>query len=269
MTFLAISLEPSYKKMGMGDIDPLSSPVVCLSCIHFSPTMSALSCCIHSAPCRFWNSTIGKKIVVALTGVVLAGFLAGHLTGNLLIFQGEHAFNEYAHFLQTFLHGYGVWVARIFLLTAVLLHIVATIQLTAASRAARDIQYHHPNTVTASLSSRMMIWSGATILAFIIFHILHYTVRISPTLAELGADNPHAMVIAGFSNLPVTLFYVIAMSLLCSHLSHGVASIFQTLGLRSRKTEPVIDVFSKIYALVIWLGFISIPIAILVFGFGK
>jgi len=231
--------------------------------------MSVFACCIHSAPCRFWNSSIGKKIIVALTGIILAGFLAGHLIGNLLIFQGEHAFNDYAHFLQTMLHGYGVWIARIGLLGALTLHVIATIQLTLENRAARDIQYHFPDTVTATVSSRMMIISGTTILAFIVFHILHYTVRVSPALAELGADNPHAMVIAGFSNALVSLFYVVAISLLCSHLSHGVGSIFQTLGLRTHKTAMVIDIFSRAFALVIWLGFISIPISILVFGFGK
>lgn len=231
--------------------------------------MSVFACCIHSAPCRFWNSSIGKKIIVAFTGILLASFLAGHLIGNLLIFQGEHAFNEYAHFLQTMLHGYGVWIARIILLGALTLHVIATIQLTLENRAARDIQYHFPDTVTATVSSRMMIISGITILAFIVFHILHYTVRVSPELAELGADNPHAMVIAGFNNALVSLFYIIAMTLLCSHLSHGVGSIFQTLGLRTHKTALAIDILSRAYALIIWLGFISIPISILVFGFGK
>lgn len=231
--------------------------------------MSALSCCIHSAPCRFWNSSIGKKIIVALTGIVLVGFLAGHLIGNLLIFQGEQAFNDYAHFLHTMLHGYGVWIARIFLLTSLVLHVTATIQLTIANRAARNIEYQRPATVTASISSRMMIWSGSTILAFIVFHIFHYTVRVSPALAEIGEENPHAMVVAGFSNILVSLFYLIAITLLCSHLSHGVGSIFQTLGLRSHKTALLIDLFSRALALLIWLGFISIPIAIMVFGFGK
>ncbi|NOY00750.1 MAG: succinate dehydrogenase cytochrome b subunit [Verrucomicrobia bacterium] len=231
--------------------------------------MSALSCCNNSAPFRFWNSSIGKKIIVALTGIILVGYLAGHLVGNLLIFQGEHAFNEYAHFLQTMLHGYGVWIARIVLLGTLVLHVVATIQLTLANRIARNIQYQCPDTVTATVSSRMMIWSGSTILAFIVFHILHYTVRVSPTLAELGENNPHAMVITGFSNVLVSLFYIVAISLLCSHLSHGVGSIFQTLGLRSHKTALAIDLLSRAYALAIWLGFISIPVAIMVFGFGK
>lgn len=231
--------------------------------------MSALSCCIHSTPCRFWNSSIGKKIIVALTGIILVGFLTGHLIGNLLIFQGEHAFNDYAHFLQTMLHGYGVWLARIVLLITFVLHVIATIQLTLANKAARDVQYQHPATVTASASSRMMIWSGSTVLAFLVFHVFHYTVRVSPTLAELGAENPHAMVIAGFSNILVSLFYLIAMTLLCSHLSHGIASIFQTLGMRSHKTAIPIDIFSRAFALFIWIGFISIPIAIMIFGFGK
>jgi succinate dehydrogenase / fumarate reductase cytochrome b subunit len=114
-----------------------------------------------------------------------------------------------------------------------------------------------------------MILSGLTILAFVIFHLLHFTVRVDAGLAELGKTNPHKMVIEGFSSGLVVLFYAIAMSLLCSHLSHGVASMFQTLGLRSKKSAGLIDLISKGYALVIWAGFLSIPIAIYIFKFGR
>lgn len=219
--------------------------------------------------CRFWASSIGKKLVVALTGVVLVGFLAGHLSGNLLMFVGQSAFNEYAEFLHHLLHGAGIWIARIVLLTCFVLHIVATIQLTTANRAAREKRYEKDATVQASRSSRIMIWSGLTILAFVIFHILHYTVQVDSTLAGLADEgNPYGMVVLGFSNILVSLFYIIAISLLCSHLSHGVASIFQTLGLRTRKNAPLINGLAKVFAAVIWIGFISIPIAVLA-GFVK
>lgn len=166
-------------------------------------------------------------------------------------------------------HGAGIWIARIVLLTSFVLHIVATIQLTTANRAARESRYQHDATVQASRSSRMMIWSGLTILAFVIFHILHYTVRVDSELAALAAaGNPYGMLVLGFKNPLVSVFYIIAISLLCSHLSHGVASIFQTLGLRSRKSAPMIDGFAKLYTAVIWIGFISIPIAVLA-GFVK
>ena len=226
--------------------------------------MSASSC----SPCAFAKSSIGRKFIVAITGLALVLFLAGHLSGNLLIFVGPGAFNEYAHFLHTFLHGAGVWIARIGLLVCLVLHVWFTILLTKENKSART-KYAHDATVQAPKSSRIMIWSGLTILAFIVFHLLHFTVRVDSGLASLGETSPWHMVIEGFKNPLVVIFYVIAMTLLCSHLSHGVSSIFQTLGLRSKKTAKPIALLAKAYALVIYLGFISIPIAVLVFGFGR
>lgn len=226
--------------------------------------MNASTCSL----CTIWKSSIGKKLLVALTGLVLVLFLAGHLAGNLLIFVGEKDFNEYAEMLHTMLHGAGVWIARVVLLTCLVIHVVATISLTRMNRAASP-KYVHEQTIQASKSSRIMIWSGLTILAFVIFHILHFTVRVDSGLADIAKTNPHKMVIVGFSNGLVVLFYAIAMTLLCSHLSHGVASIFQTLGLRSKKSAPLIEKFSKAYALIIWLGFLSIPLAIYFFKFGR
>lgn len=226
--------------------------------------MSASSCSL----CAFVKSSIGRKIIVALTGLALVLFLAGHLSGNLLIFAGEEAFNEYAKFLHTFLHGMGVWIARIGLLVCFVAHIFFTILLTKENKAARP-KYEHDATVQAPKSSRIMIWSGLTILAFVIFHLLHFTVRTDSELAALGETSPWKMVIEGFQNPLVVLFYLIAMTLLCSHLSHGVASIFQTLGLRSKKTAGPIKFIAKAYAVVIYVGFISIPLAILLFGFGR
>jgi succinate dehydrogenase / fumarate reductase, cytochrome b subunit len=220
--------------------------------------MNALTRCLDT----YWSSSIGKKLIVALTGIVLVLFLAGHLTGNLLMYVGREAFNEYAHFLHTALHGAGVWIARIVLLTMLVLHVAATICLTRQNRAARQ-PYEYKATLQASKSSRMMIVSGLTILAFVIFHILHYTVRVDAELARVGAIDPFEMVVIGFRNPLVVLFYVISMTLLCSHLSHGVASIFQTLGLRSQKSQSLIQGFSTIYSLAIWAGFISIPISVL------
>jgi|TARA_B110000914_G_scaffold226248_1_gene250032 succinate dehydrogenase / fumarate reductase cytochrome b subunit len=225
--------------------------------------MSASSCSL----CAVVKSSIGRKIIVALTGLALVLFLAGHLAGNLLIYAGPDAFNEYAHFLHTFLHGMGVWIARIGLLVCLILHVWFTILLTKENKAARP-KYAHDATVQAPKSSRMMIWSGLTILAFIVYHLLHFTIRIDSNLAKMGETSPWHMVIEGFQNPLVVIFYVIAMTLLCSHLSHGVASIFQTLGLRSKKTAGPIKFISKAYAVIVYLGFISIPLAVLLFGFG-
>jgi succinate dehydrogenase / fumarate reductase cytochrome b subunit len=160
------------------------------------------------------------------------------------------------------LHGAGIWIARIGLLVAVTLHVVGTIALTRQNRAARQ-PYECKATIQATKSSRLMIWSGLTILAFVIYHLLHFTVRIDAKLAETGKDDPYGMVVKGFESIPVSAFYILAITLLCSHLHHGVASIFQTLGLRTKKNDGAIRQFSSAFSLIIWLGFISIPISIL------
>ncbi|MFT7304432.1 MAG: succinate dehydrogenase / fumarate reductase cytochrome b subunit, partial [Akkermansiaceae bacterium] len=201
--------------------------------------MSAFSC----SPCAFVKSSIGRKIIVALTGLALVLFLAGHLSGNFLIFAGEEAFNDYAEFLHSFLHGAGVWIARLGLLACFFVHIWFTVLLTKENKAARP-KYAHNATVQAPKSSRIMIWSGLTIIAFVIFHILHFTVRTDAELATIGEISPWEMVIVGFQNPLVVIFYLISMTLLCSHLSHGVGSIFQTLGLRSKKTAGPIKFIS-------------------------
>ncbi len=161
----------------------------------------------------------------------------------------------------------GVWIARIGLLACFALHLVFTVLLTKENKAARTA-YAREATVQAPKSSLIMIWSGLTILAFVVYHILHFTIRIDPELAELGKNDPWGMVILGFQDSIVVLFYIIAMTLLCSHLSHGVASIFQTLGLRTKKTASAIKFVSQAYAIIIYVGFLSIPIAIKLFGYG-
>jgi succinate dehydrogenase / fumarate reductase cytochrome b subunit len=224
----------------------------------------------------FAKSSIGRKIIVAITGLALVLFLAGHLSGNLLIFAGQGAFNDYAQFLHELLHGAGVWIARIGLLACFVAHIWFTVLLTKENKKARK-KYSHDATVQAPKSSLIMIWSGLTIVAFVIFHLLHFTVKAGTDYASFmeampdGSERHDAwkMVIIGFGKPLVVIFYVIAMTLLCSHLSHGVSSIFQTLGLRTKKTAGPIKFISKAYAVVIYLGFISIPLAILLFGFGS
>lgn len=236
--------------------------------------MNALTRCITT----YWSSSIGKKLVVALTGLFLVLFLAGHLVGNLVVFMGPEPFNAYAHFLHHMGHGAGIWIFRIVMLVMLGLHIAATIALTRQNRAARK-SYEHPATIQASASSRYMILTGLTILAFFIYHILHFTVRAGneyddPALYSYMLDgkqvhNAWKMVIDGFSWWPASLFYVVAMTLLASHLAHGFQSVFQTLGLRSKKSVTLLNQLSIGYALFIWAGFVSIPVAINLFGFGR
>ncbi len=232
--------------------------------------MNALTRCLET----YWSSSIGKKLVVAISGLFLVLFLAGHLIGNLVVFMGPEPFNAYAYFLHHMLHGVGIWLFRVGMLAILAAHIIATIALTLQNRAARK-PYECKTTIQASFSSRTMIVSGLTILAFFVYHILHFTTRTgndynNPELYKFILDgkevhNAWKMVIDGFSVWYVTLFYVISMTLLCSHLSHGVQSIFQTLGLRSKKAESLIKQISIAYSLFIWLGFISIPLVINLF----
>jgi succinate dehydrogenase / fumarate reductase cytochrome b subunit len=225
----------------------------------------------------FWNSSIGKKFIVALTGIVLVLFLAGHLGGNLVVFMGPEPFNAYAYFLHHMVHGVGIWMFRGVMLVCLVLHVAATIQLTLQNRAART-QYECQATIQASKPSLTMVLTGLTILAFVVYHLLHFTTRsfFDASIYTI-ANAPHGepnydawqMVVDQFHIWYITAAYVIAVSLLCSHLAHGVASIFQTLGLRTKKNSCLIDTVGLAYALVIWLGFISIPLAILIGLVGK
>ncbi|MEN8714966.1 MAG: succinate dehydrogenase cytochrome b subunit [Verrucomicrobiales bacterium] len=214
---------------------------------------------------NFWRSSIGKKLIVAVTGIILVGFLLAHMAGNLLIFQGRESINDYAYFLHHFLHGVGIWLFRVVLLGAFVLHIATTIALVRQNRAARAEKYACEATVRASLSSKIMVWSGLVVLGFVIFHIFHFTIRIDPELAAMkdpmdpSRHDVYGMVIAGFQNPLVVLFYIIAVTLLCSHLRHGIASLCQTLGLRSEKTRAAIQYAGIGIAIILWLGFLSIP----------
>ena len=225
---------------------------------------------LANALVQFWKSSVGKKIIVALSGAMLVLFLLGHMAGNLLFFQGKEDLNEYAAFLHHMLHGWGIWGARIGILAAFLVHIVATISLVRLNKAARQSKYAYEEPNVASKSSRIMIWSGLTVLAFVVFHILHFTVRVDENLAGMketvdGVErhDVYAMVSAGFKNPLVTIFYIIGVTLLCSHLSHGIASIFQTLGLRSKKSRGLTKSIGLAVSVVLWIGFLATPVSVL------
>lgn len=198
---------------------------------------------------------------MALTGLVLAGFVLGHMTGNLLMFKGPEAINAYAAWLHA---NVGLlWGARVVLIISVFAHIWVGIQLALENRASRDGGPAAEATRRATVASRTMPYSGVVILAFAVFHLLHYTFR---TVALGGVDfgpDVYKMLIAGFSHKPVAVFYVVSMLLLCLHLSHGVSSVFQTLGLRNERWRARLDGLALAYAWIIALGFISIPLAVL------
>jgi succinate dehydrogenase / fumarate reductase, cytochrome b subunit len=216
---------------------------------------------------RFFNSTLGKKYIMAITGFLLFGFVIVHMLGNLQIFAGPNAINEYAELLKS--KAALLWGARLGLLAITVLHIVTAIQLVLRNRAARPVRYGMGAApVGASLSSRTAAISGTIILAFIVFHLLHYTVgAIYPEYLALrdaqGRHDVFGMVIAGFSNPLVSVFYLVAMALLCLHLRHGVSSMFQSLGLKSGAYDAVIDRVALVASAAIFLGNCAIVIAVL------
>jgi len=215
---------------------------------------------------RLFQSSLGKKFLMAITGVGLFVFVIGHLLGNLQIFIGPDAINRYGNFLQTTPEI--LWPARVGLLACVIIHIWASISLTIENRAARAQQYEVKELVKASLASRTMIWSGLIILAFVCFHLAHYTLLIvHPEFRDLhdanGLHDIYRMMVIGFSNCWVSGFYVLGIGLLCIHLSHGASAMFQSLGLKNGAYEVLIGRFAKVAAVLIFLGYISIPLAVL------
>jgi succinate dehydrogenase / fumarate reductase cytochrome b subunit len=220
---------------------------------------------------NFFHSSLAKKYVMAITGFALLIFVIGHMLGNLQVFLGPNQINAYGNFLQTTPEL--LWSARIGLVVMVLLHIYSAIKLSAENKAARPIPYGAYNPVAASYASRTMLMSGLIILAFVIYHLLHYTVQVKavnltgqdfiPLHDEKGRHDIYRMMIIGFSNVWVSIFYLIGVGLLSLHLSHGTSSMFQSLGW---KTEPIghwIDRAARIGAVVLFLGYASIPLAVL------
>jgi succinate dehydrogenase cytochrome b subunit len=220
---------------------------------------------------RIWNSSLGKKYVMAITGLALVGFVIAHLLGNLQIFLGPEALNRYGHFLQTTPEL--VWPLRIGLLTVTALHIIAAIALTRENRAARPIPYAHFEVVAASYASRTMFMSGIIIFVFIIYHLLHFTIQV-PQINFTGYDfraledakerhDIYQMMVIGYHNPIVSGFYVLGIALLCLHLSHGISSMFQSLGLSNQSYGRFLDKLAVVGATLIFVAYVSIPIAVL------
>jgi succinate dehydrogenase / fumarate reductase cytochrome b subunit len=198
---------------------------------------------------------------MALTGLVLAGFVLGHMTGNLLMFKSPEAINAYAKWLHE--NVALLWSTRAVLLISVFAHIWAGIQLTLENRAARAGGPAVEATRRATFASRTMPYSGVVILGFVVFHLLHFTLKMVALGDVSYGPDVYKMVVAGFSCKTVAVFYIISMLLLCLHLSHGVSSVFQTLGLRNERWRGRLDFIALAYAWIVALGFISIPLAVL------
>jgi succinate dehydrogenase / fumarate reductase cytochrome b subunit len=207
------------------------------------------------------GSTIGKKVVMAVTGIILFGFVVGHMIGNLQIYLGPHAINEYGRFLREFLHGGAIWIVRAGLLAAVALHIWAAVALTLENRAARPVGYRQQKRLESTYASRTMVWSGPILALFIAFHLADLTFgAVTPGFVEGDIYNN---LILTFSRVPASAFYILAMLALGLHLHHGIWSGLQTLGGSHPRWNALRNRFAAIVAIVVVLGNISIPVAVL------
>jgi succinate dehydrogenase / fumarate reductase cytochrome b subunit len=207
----------------------------------------------------FYSNTVGKKVVMAVTGIILFGFLLGHMAGNLQFFLGPEVLNGYAESLR---HVPALlWSVRIGLLIAAILHIASSISLARIKNQARPVGYVRKQSVGSTYASRTMYWSGPIVLAFLIYHLLHLTFgTVHPNFHHLRA---YENLVVGFSNPIVAGAYIISILLLGMHLYHGLWSMFQTLGAAHPAYTPKLKAFAKVFTVLIVLGFISVPIAIL------
>ena len=208
---------------------------------------------------NFWRSTIGKKVVMAVTGLIGIGFVIGHMVGNLQMFQGPAKMNAYAHFLKSL--GELLWLARLVLLGAVILHVIAAYQLSRLRLQARPVGYANGSQREVStLASRTIRWGGAFLLAFIVFHILHFTtLTVFPGYSETDV---YGNVVQGFRLWWVALIYLIAMLFLGLHLYHGTWSALRTIGATRPSRNPLQRRAALVVAGVVTLGFVAIVVAV-------
>lgn len=198
---------------------------------------------------------------MAVTGAILLGFVVAHLIGNLQVYLGPEAMNDYGVFLREILHGTGLWILRVGLLVAAVLHVWAATSLTLESRKARAVGYREQEFRESTYASRTMRWSGFLILVFVVYHLMHFTWgNAHPTFIE--GDIYHNFV-AGFRSVPVSLVYIVAMILLGLHIRHGFWSMFQTLGVSHPRYMRMAHTTAWILAALIVLGNISFPLAVL------
>lgn len=207
----------------------------------------------------FWESSVGKKAVMAVTGIVLVAYLLTHVAANLLVFAGPARINAYA----AMLHGSGaaLWGARLVLIVALALHVVAAVQLTRRKQAARPVSYAgRPSAQAATVAARTIRWGGALILLFLVYHILHFTTgTVHPDFVEL---NPHHNVANGFRNPLVAVFYIIAMAAVGLHLYHGIWSSGRSLGVSPPSPQPLQRRVALALAVFVWAGFTAIVVAV-------
>ncbi|MGI8546642.1 MAG: succinate dehydrogenase cytochrome b subunit [Gemmatimonadaceae bacterium] len=208
----------------------------------------------------FWRSAIGKKVVMAVTGIIGIGFVIGHLAGNLLVYRGAAALNGYSRFLHS--TGELLWIVRIVLIAALILHVLAAYSLTRLNNASRPRAYARREPQFSTLASRTMRWGGVLVLIFIILHILHFTTRTLRPAGTFAEGDVFANVVNSFHIWWVVLFYLVATIFLGLHLYHGAWSSVRTLGVTGESPYPLHRRAAAAIAALVWLGFTLVPLGV-------
>ncbi len=211
------------------------------------------------------TSSAGRQVVMAVSGFFLLLFVVGHMLGNLTLFGGPGAINSYAAKLHSL--GPLLWAERLFMLAMLVIHVYFGIVLTLENRASKPDRSARQRWLRATFAGRSVIWTGLLLLAFIVYHLLHFTFHVTPgvvtSVDAAGRFNVHAMVVNAFRSVPVSVVYVAAMVMLLLHVSHGAQSFLQTVGWNNERTLPRVEKAAKWLAWILLVGFSAIPIAIL------
>lgn len=214
------------------------------------------------------RTTIGQKALMAVTGVIWVGFLAMHMWGNTKAFWGPEVFNAYAHHLRTFGEpilndGQFLMLFRVFVVTALLIHIIMAANLTRRGWEARGNQrYAVKKNVQGNAAARSMRWGGVAIFIFLLYHLMMFTWGVKATLPEFDRATPYQNMVAGFQNPLNVVIYLAALVAVGLHLYHGAWSVFQTLGWNNFRSTRGLEIFAWVIALVITIGFAAVPIAV-------
>lgn len=216
----------------------------------------------------FSRSTIGKKVIMAVTGLAGIGFVIFHMYGNLKVFAGPAYFNEYSAGLRelgapVFGHTHLLWLARIVLILSVVLHIWAATSLTIQARKARPDDYAARRTLQANYASKTMRLGGVVIFLFLIFHLMHLTFGVKAVNPQFEHGQVYSNLVYGFQSTPVAIFYIIAVLALGLHLYHGGWSLVQTLGILDPKYDTLVKRLSMLLAVLITVGFAIVPLAVI------
>lgn len=214
----------------------------------------------------FTKTSIGRKVLMAVTGPILFGFLVGHMIGNLQIFIGQDQLNTYAQALKDL--PYLTYTVRVIMLAVLIIHVWNAVRLYFENRASRPIKYVINNTVQASLASRTMFWTGLGVFLYVVYHLLHFTFIVTNPRYEhlvdaVGRHDVYSMVVLGFQNYLISGVYIVAMFLVAYHLSHAIFSFLQTLGLNNPHIQTTLKLIAYAISVVIFIGYVSMPVAVL------